>query len=62
MLTAQMTWPFPPPGNTNTERLHQSTQTEHRVLAQQALEVLRSVAPVTMAAFFPIENVAQVLQ
>ena len=44
------------------KRLHQSTQTEHRVLAQQALEVLRSVAPVTMAAFFLIENVAQVPQ
>ena len=44
------------------KHLHQSTQTEHRVLAQQALEVLRSVAPVRMAAFFPLENAAQVPQ
>ena len=34
-------------------RLHKSTQDEHQVIAQQVLEVLRSVAPVTMEAFFP---------
>lgn len=34
------------------QRLHPSTQKEHRVLAQQALEVLRTVAPITTAAFF----------
>ena len=33
-------------------RLDPSTQKEHRVIAQQVLEVLRSVAPVTMDAFF----------
>lgn len=33
-------------------RIHPSTQKEHRVIAQQVLEVLRSVAPVTMDAFF----------
>lgn len=33
-------------------RLDPSTQKEHRVIAQQALEVLRGVAPVTMGAFF----------
>ena len=33
-------------------RIHSSTQKEHRVIAQQVLEVLRSVAPVTMDAFF----------
>lgn len=34
-------------------RLHESTQKEHRVIAQGALEVLRQVAPVTAEAFFP---------
>jgi len=33
-------------------RLHESTQDEHRQIAQQVLEVLRGVAPVTMEAFF----------
>jgi thymidylate synthase (FAD) len=33
-------------------RLDPSTQKEHRIIAQQVLEVLRGVAPVTMAAFF----------
>jgi thymidylate synthase (FAD) len=37
-------------------RLHESTQKEHRVLAQQALEILREVAPITMSAFFPEEQ------
>ena len=35
------------------QRLHPSTQKEHRLIAQQVLEVLRTVAPVTMLAFFP---------
>ena len=34
-------------------RLDPSTQKEHRLIAQQVLEVLRGVAPVTMSAFFP---------
>jgi thymidylate synthase (FAD) len=34
-------------------RLDGSTQKEHRLLAQEVLTALRSVAPVTMAAFFP---------
>ena len=34
-------------------RLHESTQDEHRAIAQQVLEILRTVAPVTMSAFFP---------
>lgn len=34
------------------QRLHESTQKEHRALAQQALEILRGVAPITMSAFF----------
>ena len=34
-------------------RLDPSTQKEHRVIAQQVLEVLRGVAPVTIGAFFP---------
>ena len=37
------------------QRLHPSTQREHRLIAQQVLEVLRGVAPVTMSAFFPME-------
>lgn len=35
------------------QRLHPSTQKEHRLVAEQALAVLREVAPVTTAAFFP---------
>ena len=35
------------------QRLHPSTQKEHRLIAEQALTVLRGVAPITMAAFFP---------
>lgn len=35
------------------QRMHPSTQKEHRLIAEQALAVLRGVAPVTMAAFFP---------
>jgi thymidylate synthase (FAD) len=35
------------------QRLDPSTQKEHREIAQQALEILRVVAPITMAAFFP---------
>lgn len=34
-------------------RLDPSTQKEHRLIAQQALDILRTVAPVTMEAFFP---------
>jgi len=37
-------------------RLDPSTQREHRLIAQQVLEILRTVAPVTMAAFFPLEG------
>ena len=40
-------------------RLHESTQKEHRAIAQQVLEVLRGVAPITLAAFFPeVEHVS----
>lgn len=35
------------------QRLDPSTQKEHREVAQAALECLRLVAPITMAAFFP---------
>lgn len=35
------------------QRLDDTTQKEHRVLAYQALSVLRAVAPITMGAFFP---------
>ena len=34
-------------------RLDPSTQKEHRLIAHQVLEILRTVAPVTMSAFFP---------
>ncbi len=34
------------------QRLHESTQKEHRLIAEQALSELRKVAPITMAAFF----------
>lgn len=37
-------------------RLDPSTQKEHRLIAQQALTVIRAVAPVTMEAFFPEEK------
>lgn len=36
-----------------SQRLHPSTQKEHRQVAEQALAVLRTVAPVTTSAFFP---------
>lgn len=35
------------------QRLHPSTQKEHRTIAQAVLDVLRLEAPVTMNAFFP---------
>lgn len=35
------------------QRLHPSTQKEHRLVAEQVLAQLRVVAPVTMGAFFP---------
>lgn len=35
------------------QRLDSSTQKEHRLIAEQALAVLKSVAPITMDAFFP---------
>jgi thymidylate synthase (FAD) len=38
-------------------RLDPSTQKEHRLVAQDVLAVLRDVAPVTVGAFFPLENV-----
>ena len=34
-------------------RLDQSTQSEHRAIAREVLDVLRVVAPVTIGAFFP---------
>lgn len=34
------------------QRLDPSTQKEHRLIAEQALAVLRTVAPITMSAFF----------
>lgn len=37
-------------------RLDAATQKEHRLVAQDALAVLRNVAPVTMSAFFPQET------
>lgn len=39
------------------QRLHISTQKEHRLVAQDALAKLRIVAPITMDAFFPQEKV-----
>lgn len=36
------------------QRLHESTQKEHRLIAEEALAVLRTVAPITMKAFFPV--------
>lgn len=38
------------------QRLHESTQKEHQLVAQSALSVLREVAPITMDAFFPKEK------
>lgn len=38
------------------QRLHPSTQKEHRLVAEEALAVLRTVAPVTMGAFFSNES------
>ena len=35
------------------QRLDPSTQKEHRLIAEHVLSVLRTVAPVTMSAFFP---------
>jgi len=43
-------------------RLDPSTQREHRLIAQQVLEILRTVAPVTMSAFFPLEGSDAVCQ
>jgi len=36
-------------------RLHMSTQKEHRIVAQQVLDVMYDVAPLTTAVFFPKE-------
>jgi len=36
-------------------RLHASTQKEHRIVAQQVLDVMYDVAPLTAAVFFPKE-------
>lgn len=38
-----------------SSRLHMSTQKEHREIAQQVLDVLRTTAPMTMDVFFPKE-------
>lgn len=38
------------------QRLHPSTQKEHRLIAQEVLELLRAAAPVAINAFFPIET------
>lgn len=38
------------------QRLDPSTQKEHREVAQQVLDILRPLAPVTMMAFFPHEQ------
>ena len=35
-------------------RMDSSTQKEHRQIAQDVLQVLRGVAPITMDAFFPV--------
>ena len=35
------------------QRIDPSTQKEHREIAEQALAILRTVAPITMSAFFP---------
>lgn len=38
------------------QRLHESTQKEHRLIAQDVRDVLREVAPITMDAFFPCQQ------
>lgn len=38
------------------QRLDPSTQKEHRIIAEQVLQILREVAPITAAAFFPVVN------
>lgn len=38
-------------------RIDLATQKEHRLVAQDVLTVLRDVAPVTVGAFFPLEDV-----
>jgi thymidylate synthase ThyX len=37
------------------QRLDLSTQKEHRLIAHDVLATLRTVAPITMEAFFPEE-------
>lgn len=36
------------------QRLHLSTQKEHRLIAEQVLSILREVAPITTGAFFDV--------
>lgn len=36
------------------QRLHSSTQKEHRLIAEQVLSILREVAPITTGAFFDV--------
>lgn len=36
-------------------RLHPSTQKEHRLIAEEVLDILRGTAPIIMKAFFPSE-------
>lgn len=38
------------------QRLDPTTQKEHRIVAEQILAILRTVAPITMDAFFPEEK------
>ncbi len=38
-------------------RLHPSTQKEHRLIAEEVLDILRGTAPIIMKAFFPTEVV-----
>lgn len=38
------------------QRLHPSTQKEHREVAQQCLDILRDVAPITIDAFFGVKS------
>lgn len=38
-------------------RLHPSTQKEHRLIAEEVLDILRGTAPIIMKAFFPLEVV-----
>ena len=37
-------------------RMDPSTQKEHRLIAERVLDVLRTVAPITMEAFFPTQG------